>query len=229
MTIHHRLHLEADIAGPILDSFGMSFPVNPSASEGHILIPDITEDDPAWPRLALLLKEYHHAWVAHPRHADSVARYGSTGDSLADFAHAKWAKSRGMFMLNWVADEFLVKPEMFVQVFRHFGITSRPVLDYMSRSGLQTVVQLDIPLRADVDVANAVCHTCDSCGGRNYDRDGRNYAPMPFSAPGPLFKSNQWFGPFHSIVYMIPDLYCAIQESGFRGAYSIPCAAQPAY
>ncbi len=57
MKIHHRLHLEADIAVPILDSFGLSFPANPSASEGHILIPDIAEDDPAWPRLALFIEE----------------------------------------------------------------------------------------------------------------------------------------------------------------------------
>ena len=66
MTVHHRLHLQADIAGPILDSFGLSFPANPSASEGYILIPDIAEDDPLWPRLALFLKEYHRAWVADP-------------------------------------------------------------------------------------------------------------------------------------------------------------------
>lgn len=93
MTVHHRLHLQADIAGPILDSFGLSFPANPSASEGYILIPDIAEDDPLWPRLALFLKEYHRAWVADPRHADHVARYGSAGDSLADFAHAKFSNA----------------------------------------------------------------------------------------------------------------------------------------
>jgi hypothetical protein len=129
-------------------------------------------------------------------------------------------------MLNWVADEFLVKPEMFDQVFRPFGIASRPVLDYKSRSVLQTVAQLEIPLRADVDVSHAVCHICDACGGRNYDRDARNYAPMPFSAPGPLFKSKSVVRAVSLDRLHDPDLYRSIAESGFRGAYSIPCAAQ---
>ena len=124
-----------------------------------------------------------------------------------------------------MADEFLVKPEMYEKVFRPFGIGSRPLLDYKSQAVLQTVVQIEIPLRADVDVANASYQTCGSCGGRSYDRDARNYAPMPLSAPGPLFKSNQWFNPFYSIVYMTQDLCRAIGESGFRGAYSMPCAA----
>lgn len=128
--------------------------------------------------------------------------------------------------MNWVADEFLVKPEMFKKVFRPFGITNRPVLDYKSRSILRTVVQLEIPLRADVDVANAAYRICDSCGERTYVRDSRNYAPTPLSAPGPIFKSNQWFSPFHFIVYITQDLFRSIEESGFRGFGSIPCSAQ---
>jgi hypothetical protein len=46
-------------------------------------------------------------------------------------------------MLDWVADEFLVKPEMFDKVFRPLGIASRPVLDSKSIAVLQTVVQPD--------------------------------------------------------------------------------------
>jgi hypothetical protein len=284
MSVHHRLNLAADIAGPILDSLGLSFPANPSA-DGRIVIPGIPESDPSWPRVAVLLNEYHRAWADHPSNADPFGRR-RTQDSLADFALAKfsaadrraapylaldasllgfpqpqnilkfyqatyktacphcrygaeqirplclsgepkWAKSRGIFMLNWVADEFLVKPEMHEKVFRPLGIASRPVLDYKSQAVLRTVVQLVIPLRADVDVANAVYQSCGSCGERSYDRDTRNYTPTPLSAPGLLFKSNQWFNPFHSIVYMTQDLCRAIGESGFRGAYSIPCAAQP--
>jgi hypothetical protein len=280
MIIHHRLNLSADIAGPILDSLGLPFPANPPAN-GRIVIPDVSESDPSWPRVALLLDEYHRAWAAHPRNAFIVTRCGTTRDPLADIAHAKfsaaerraaahlaldaaplgfpqpqrlqefyqttyktacphcrrgaeqirslclsgepkWAASRGIFMLNWVDDEFLVKPEMYEKVFRPLGISSRPVLDYKSQAALQTVVQLVIPLRADVDVANAVYQTCGSCGGRSYDRDARNYAPTPLSAPGPMFKSNQWFNPFHSIVYMTQELCRSIQASGFRGAASIP-------
>jgi hypothetical protein len=283
MTIHHRLNLSADLAQPILRALRLPFPQNPP-EDGQIVIPDISEDDPVWPTVALLLDEYHRAWTAHPENAFFVENFGSVADPLADMARAKfsdrdrkaaaylsldasligfpqpqdilrfyeptyktacskcrigseqifplclsgepkWARSRGMFMLNWVPDEFLVRPEMYVEVFRPFGIASRPVLDYESQEVLKTVVQLDIPLRADVDVAKATYDICGSCGGRSYDRDARNYTPMPLSAPGPLFKSNQWFNPFHSIVYMTQHLFRSIGQSGFRGAYSIPCAA----
>jgi hypothetical protein len=282
MTIHHRLNLFAVLAGPILEALGFPAPPTPPA-DGRIVIPDISEDDPSWIRVAVLLNEYHRAWADHPSNADPFGRR-RTQDSLADFAHAKfsaadrraapylaldasllgfpqpqnilkfyqathktacphcrcgaeqirplclsgepkWARSRGIFMLNWVADEFLVKPEMYEKVFRPFGIGSRSVLDYKSQAVLETVVQLEIPLKADVDVANAPYQTCGSCGERSYDRDPRNYAPTPLSAPWPLFKSNQWFNPFHSIVYLTRELCRAIEESGFRGAYSIPCAA----
>lgn len=253
MTIHHRLNLWATISGPILEALGLSFPANPPA-DGRIVIPDVPESDPSWPRVAVLLNEYHRAWADHPSNADPFGR-PRTQDSLADFAHAKFSaaeprsaaflaldasllgfpefqsilefyqKSRGIFMLNWVADEFLVKPEMYEKVFRPFGIGSRSVLDFRCQAVLQTVVQLEIPLRADVDPEDARYQICGSCGGPSYDRDATNYAPMPFSAPGPLFKSNQWFNPFHSIVYMTQDLCRAIGESGFRGAYSIPCAS----
>ncbi|MBZ5726559.1 MAG: hypothetical protein LAP87_16355 [Acidobacteriia bacterium] len=283
MVIHHRLHLDAEIADPILESFGLSFPANPN---GRILIPDVSEDDPSWPRIAMFLNEYHCAWAAHPANASVVARYGSTKDSLADFALAKfsgaerknapflaltaslrgfpqpqdvlefykmtyrtacpscrsgseqvlpihlsaepkWAASRGIFQLNWVEDELLVKKEMFDEVFRPFGIPSRPVLDYKSGAVFRDVVQLDISLKSDVDLSKATYDICQLCGARTYNRDGRDYAPLPLGSPGPIFKSNQWFNPFHSIVYVTQELCRSIGESGFRGAYSIPCPAQP--
>jgi hypothetical protein len=48
MTIHHRLNLSADLAGPMLQAVRVPFPENPAAS-GRIVISDISEDNPAWP------------------------------------------------------------------------------------------------------------------------------------------------------------------------------------
>lgn len=92
MTIHHRLNLWADIALPFLDSFGLSFSA-PPREDGHILIPDISENDPSWPRIAFFLEEYHRAWAAHPRNSYIVGRYASSKDPLADFALAKFSKA----------------------------------------------------------------------------------------------------------------------------------------
>ncbi len=283
MTIHHRLRVDADIALPILESLGLSMPAR---SDESLLIEDISEEDPAWPRFALFLEEYHRVWVAHPRNAWIAGHYGSTCDSLADFVSAKfsdaerraapyllmdasligypepqhdavefyrvtykkdcpkcpagleqivplclarepkWGRRRGIFQLNYVCDEFLVKPEMFDKVFRPFGVTSRPLLAFKSRAPLQTVVQLEILLRGEIDVAGIPNKTCESCGVQTYTYDhSRNYAPMPLTAPGPIFKSRQIFHPFDLLVYVDQELFRAIQESGFRGAGFVPCAA----
>src|SRR5215472_7671401 len=105
------------------------------------------------------------------------ARSSTNTTTLSVWGAEVGKKSRNLSIA--LDDEFLVKPEMFDKVFRPFGITSRPVLDYKSRSVLRTVVQLEIPLRADVDVANAAYRVCELCGERNYARDSLNYAPMP--------------------------------------------------
>ena len=288
MTFHHRLHVYAEIAQPILDSLGLRLTAKPTLSGRKLLIEDVSEDDPSWPRIATFLEEYHRAWLSHPESAESVADYGATRDSLADIvttefsvaerraapylalgasvigfpeprndavefyrttyeavcpecpvgprqtlplcltSEPRWGRRRGILQLNWVSDEFLVNPEMFDKVFRPFGITSRPVLAYKSRSALRTVIQLEIPLKADVRVTEAaVFKTCKACGVRTYSHDRRNYAPMPVGTPGPIFKSNQYFCPFDLVVYVTQSLFRAIEESGFRGAGFWPCAAQP--
>jgi len=52
MTIHHRLNLLADLAGPILQALRLPFPQNPPES-GRIVIPNISEDDSLWPIVAV--------------------------------------------------------------------------------------------------------------------------------------------------------------------------------
>jgi hypothetical protein len=54
MVIHHRLNLFAELAGPILEALGLLAPQTPPA-DGRIVIPDISENDPSWPRVAVLL------------------------------------------------------------------------------------------------------------------------------------------------------------------------------
>jgi hypothetical protein len=79
MVIHHRLNLFAELAGPILEALGLLAPQTPPA-DGRIVIPDISENDPSWPRVAVLLDQYHGAWTSHPSNTYLVARLGSTGD-----------------------------------------------------------------------------------------------------------------------------------------------------
>ena len=115
---------------------------------------------------------------------------------------------------------------MFEKVFVPFGITSRPVLSAKSGSILETVVQLEIVARADVDVGKAPYRVC-SCGDRKYHRDNTNYVPRPLSRPGHLFKSNQDFRASYPYVYISQELFRAIEKSGLRGAEFLPCKPGP--
>jgi hypothetical protein len=281
MTIHHRLNLSAEIAGPLVVSLGLPISPKPNAPNNRIVIQDVSEEDPLWPSLEALLAEYNRAWVTHPDNAPIVARYASSQDPLADFAGARftlderrtapylaldaivkgfpvstnalqfyrttfkvscpvcrhgaeqvaplllkgepqWEKEEGIFQLNWLPDEFLVRLEMFDQVFRPHGIAARPLLDYNSRLALKSVVQLEISQSAAVDVSGIPHRACTACGEPIYERNARDFAPTPLSFPGPIFKSDQWFSPFHSIVYVSQQLFRSIEASGFRGAGFIP-------
>ena len=134
-----------------------------------------------------------------------------------------WAKSRGMFMLNWVADEF--QPEMLDKVFRPRD--RQPASPWITSRApfCERWFNWEFHGRLTPMLQAAAYQSCRSCGERTYERDSRNYTPMPLSAPGPLFRSNQWFNPFHSIVYMSQELCRAIGKSGFRSACPIPCSS----
>ena len=111
---------------------------------------------------------------------------------------------------------------MFETVFRPFGITSRSVALYRPRAILESVVQIEIPLRADVDVDHIPYRLC-RCGERKYVRNPIDYVPRPRSGPGPIFKSNQDFRASYPYVFVSQELYRAIQASGLRGAEFLPC------
>jgi hypothetical protein len=126
---------------------------------------------------------------------------------------------KSVLQLNWVFDEYFVKPETWKRVFERFGIKCRPVLQHPSGQEMETVVQLDISERAELLMESYPRVQCQRCGTRSY-LHVNGFFPSPAATGQHLFKSLQWFGdgsvPVQAVVVSQP-LYRAIQDAKIRG------------
>jgi hypothetical protein len=147
----------------------------------------------------------------------------------------KWGR-RCYMKLNWVNDEYFVRPEIWHEVFKPFGIRSRPVLKYKGDTALETVVQLDISDFATSSLKNnsMLIERCSVCGRERYRYVDINYYPYPtFEVPQsfPLFKTKEYFGSGgESIRYIVisQDLYrYMLKRKQVRGVHFIPLVDDP--
>ena len=106
----------------------------------------------------------------------------------------KWGR-RGIFQLNWVFDEYFVKPEVWASVFKPFGVGCRVVLNRKGQE-LKTVVQLvsNSP-EVDFDTTGLTFEVCDSCGCKRYQPNYRGPFPALLQEPsGAMVRTKQYFG-----------------------------------
>jgi hypothetical protein len=105
----------------------------------------------------------------------------------------KWGR-RGILQLNWVFDEFFVRPDVWKAVFSPFGVGCRAVLD-TQEAELETVVQLNVEEEVDVVTDGLVPEVCDVCDRVKYLPHTRGRFPALISTPeGSMVKTSQWFG-----------------------------------
>lgn len=137
-----------------------------------------------------------------------------------------WGR-RGVMQLNWVYDEFFVRPDVWASVFEPYGVAGRPV---SRRSGvpLATVTQLVVDELVPLDIDGIAAETCDRCGRLKYLPIVRGpIAPLLDQPNANLAKSAQWFGSGGSAwreAIASRTLLAAIRSSGIRGASFIPLA-----
>ena len=137
-------------------------------------------------------------------------------------AEPKWGR-RAILQLNWVFDEFFVRPELYAAVFEPLGVRGRPVLHHKSGVPLTTVVQLEASADdGDLLLPSATGRACEGCGRFKYLPLGR---VLPVLREGPdashLCRSRQIFGSgasAHRLVIMSGALYSRFARSGARGA-----------
>jgi hypothetical protein len=130
--------------------------------------------------------------------------------------------------MNWEAEEFFVKRDVYEAVFRPFGIAFRSVVLDKTGAELDTVVQLSIEAVADVNMDGIPLeHVCSRCSRKSYQRSCRGFPPMPVHADASIFKSTQYFHGSERRVYVSNSLYRNIAEVKLKGADFGPCLDAP--
>jgi len=155
---------------------------------------------------------------------------GIKGNQIAPFrmsGEPGWGKN-SILQLNWVFDEYFSKPETWSDIFEPLNIGFQPVIRHRDGTQLESVVQLDVSDRSDVNVSGLNSETCPSCGRVKYNWVTRGFSPSPVNPPIGVhaFKSSEWFGSDHSgnhMVFVSAKLYDDIVKSGIRGAAFRPC------
>ena len=139
----------------------------------------------------------------------------------------KWGE-RHVLMLNWVFDEFFVRPEMWDRVFRNYGVQSIPVLKYKTGQPLDTVVQLriDTYATAPLRMGDAPYETCATCHRTKFLPHRRGYFP-PFTdeQKADIFKTHEYFGSgasAHHEIIVSSSLFREITNNHLKGVLFAP-------
>jgi len=187
-----------------------------------------------------LQPEWHHGY---PQPDQSGFGYLEATYDLSEYCHQcgigktqnapfqmkgepKWGR-RGILQLNWVFDEYFVRPEVWTEVFERHQIASRPVLNTKGTE-LKSVVQLVI--EADVNVAvKGLPHAwCEGCGRAKYLPVQRGAYPALDGVPGAaIAKTLQYFGSGSSAsrgVVVSQALAADLLDAKVRGAIMRPAA-----
>jgi hypothetical protein len=135
----------------------------------------------------------------------------------------KWGR-RSILQLNWVFDEYFVKPDIHESVFRPCGIEAREVLHHKTLSRLDTVVQLIVPSvsvpRLQLD--DHPYSDCLRCGRTRHIPYTRGPWPV-FQGKPPsdhMFWTNEVFGSgacSHREVVVSHELCALMLEHSVRG------------
>jgi hypothetical protein len=141
-------------------------------------------------------------------------------------AEPRWG-TRGILQMNWVFDEFFVRPEVAAQVLAPFGITTRPV--HSKRGGtLGSVAQIVIEDRVSVDHATLAASRCAACGRVKYLPVSRGPLSRLEQVPQTnLSRTHEWFGSgaeAHNEIVASQGLARALKAAGVKGVSFRPIA-----
>ncbi len=140
----------------------------------------------------------------------------------------KWGK-KYILQLNWVFDEYFVKPDLWRAVFEPLGIDCWPVLCYRTGEELETVVQLkvDTVLEDPLDMMDHCLEVCSECHRGKYLPFTRGMFPAMTSAPKDthIVKSREWFGSGASAnraIIVSQEIAKPIREQKIKGVSFTP-------
>lgn len=138
----------------------------------------------------------------------------------------KWGKN-GILQLNWIFDEFFVKPEVWTSVFKPMGVKSGPVLDPKGHE-LASIVQLVVEEECGIVTKDLAAEKCTKCGRVKYPPINRGFFPALVNVPsGAMIKTKEYFGSgaaAHKRVLISQKLYQSLVTEGTRGVSPKPVA-----
>src|SRR5262249_23183770 len=121
--------------------------------------------------ILVMVPEWHHGYPQPEKDfgflhmtydPTSLCRLGTGAVQMAPFRiknEPKWGR-RGILQLNWIFDEYFVRPEVWHGVFQPLGVRCRPVLLHSTGNEAASIVQLDIDTYIDVGVEGIRFKSC---------------------------------------------------------------------
>jgi hypothetical protein len=137
-----------------------------------------------------------------------------------------WGR-RQVFQLNWIFDEFFMKPEIYDKIFRPLFIDHWEVIINKKNIPAKTVVQLNIPIvGSELIMEGHRFDICSICKRKKYSpiKVG-GYPQLRSKTNLPIFKSQEFFGSgaraFRGI-FVKNNLYKELIKNKIRGVDFVP-------
>lgn len=133
----------------------------------------------------------------------------------------EWGR-RSIFQLNWVFDEYFVKPNIYQTLFFTRDVGKWKVMLDRKNSVLTSVVQLKIPtVESELVMDGYPFEVCSECGQKKYlPISVGGYPRLKESTKLAMFKSREYFGSGASArkaVFIDNDLYKALKLYNIKG------------
>jgi hypothetical protein len=152
----------------------------------------------------------------------------------------RWG-TRGLLQMNWVFDEYFVRPEIAAWLRERFNVQSAVVLNRRGRP-LETVRQVVVEEVVSMPAADLPVAVCSACGVEKILPIRRGPLRQLAAAPARhIARTREWFGDghkaFHEVV-ISRDVRVALDAARVRGQryrpvadgpWEDPGAGQPAY
>ncbi len=143
------------------------------------------------------------------------------------FKRSPTLRSKTMFQLYWIPDEFFAPFVVWESLFKPLGIGARHPVINKTGATIGSVVQLDIQKECDVRTESLDPLDCAKCGRRKYKFPLRGYCPEPATKDFEMAKSSLCFGEgafANRLVVVSRALRRRIREAGVTGVEFFPCA-----
>lgn len=145
-------------------------------------------------------------------------------------AEPRWG-TRSIMQLEWVGDEYFIRPDHWARLVQDFEIRTEPVLRKKGAGQLENVRQIRVDDSVSIDTRGLPSRTCPTCGRQLFAPVTRGAFPAIIgTSTAPAVRTKEYFNPggrfTFQLVYLRKDLMNAIKNEKLRGANFAPVSAE---